>query len=262
MSLADVAILRGLRANRRQPIRASDLAAEASLTRDELADAIAELRAVGYNIGEPENGAYLFGSGPDRLIADDLRAGLDHALIGRQIIVLEQTSSTNEFLLQMATPQVGEGLVVFAEEQISGRGQHGKRWASAARQGLWFSVLLRPQIALGESARLTSWIAGCVADTLRREFSLHPSVKPPNDVYIDGRKVAGVLVEMRAAEKSHVAIAGIGINANQQLDDFPQELRESASSLAIICGHAINRRDLAVAVLRDLDRTYREIFTP
>ncbi|MDQ6810047.1 MAG: biotin--[acetyl-CoA-carboxylase] ligase [Verrucomicrobiota bacterium] len=260
MSAADVAILRALREQPTRPTRALDLANRAALTTGELADAIADLRAAGYAIGEPENGTYLFGSAPDRLIAGDLRAGIDDGLIGGQIIVLEQTGSTNEFLLAMAGPQIAEGFVVFAEEQTAGRGQHGKRWASAARRGLWFSILLRPRISLAESARLTSWIAGCVADTLGREFSLHASVKSPNDVYIGDRKVAGVLVEMRAAEKSHFAIAGIGINATQQIEDFPPELRETASSLAMICGHPIDRRDLAVAVLRDLDRTYREIF--
>ncbi len=83
-------------------------------------------------------------SRPDRLIAADLRASLGENVIGRRIIVLESTASTNDFLRQMLTPELPEGFVVFAEEQTAGRGQRGNRWASASHLGLWFSLLLRP----------------------------------------------------------------------------------------------------------------------
>jgi BirA family biotin operon repressor/biotin-[acetyl-CoA-carboxylase] ligase len=82
-------------------------------------------------------------------------------------------------------------------------------------------------------------------------------VKPPNDVYIDGHKVAGVLVEMLAQPgAAHVAVLGIGINVNQSLTDFPPELRDSATSIAIAARHRQDRNALAVALLRELDRTY------
>ena len=193
---------------------------------------------------------------PDRLIAAELSASLGTSVIGRRIIVLESTRSTNDFLLQMLTPELPEGFVVFAEHQTAGRGQRGHRWESASHQGLWFSVLLRPRIPSAESARLTTWAAQAVANAIRREASFEPAVKPPNDVYISGRKVAGVLVETKAGRgESFSAIIGIGVNINQAPEEFPDELRARAGSLAMALGRRINRTEFAVALLRELEQT-------
>src|SRR6266576_5275587 len=132
----------------------------------------------------------------DRLIAGELQAHFACATIGRQIIVLEQTASTNDAILQLATHQgaavssppssfVNEGFVLFAEHQTAGRGQRGNRWESAAGKGLWFSILLRPKIKLSDSGRLTIWAIEAIAEAIRNEFSLKTTIKLPNDVEID-----------------------------------------------------------------------------
>jgi len=198
---------------------------------------------------------------PDGLVAEELQTDLASGVIGREIIVLEQTGSTNDAILQIANANSKEGLVVFAEHQTAGRGQRGNRWESAAGKGLWFSILLRPKIDLASSPQLTAWAAEAVSGAIQNEFSLTPTIKPPNDVQIDGRKIAGVLVEMRAQEKAaHLAIAGIGVNVNQSREDFPKELQSRAISLAMALGKQIDRQSFAVALLRKLDRTYREKF--
>src|SRR6266516_4091300 len=198
----------------------------------------------------------------DPLNADQLRAHLHCAVIGQQIIVLEQTSSTNDAILQVATANAKEGLVLFAEHQTAGRVQRGNRWESAAGKGLWFSILLRPKIEINDSAQLTIWAIETIADVIRTELSLEPAIKLPNDIQVHGRKVAGVLVEMRAQEKApHLAIVGVGINVNQSMEDFPPELQSRAISLALALHRPVDRRQFAVAVLRYLDRTYRERFT-
>jgi BirA family biotin operon repressor/biotin-[acetyl-CoA-carboxylase] ligase len=198
---------------------------------------------------------------PDGLVAEELQTDLASGVIGREIIVLEQTGSTNDAILQIANANSKEGLVVFAEHQTAGRGQRGNRWESAAGKGLWFSILLRPKIDLASSPQLTAWAAEAVSGAIQNEFSLTPTIKPPNDVQIDGRKIAGVLVEMRAQEKAaHLAIAGIGVNVNQSREDFPKELQSRAISLAMAFGKQIDRQSFAVALLRKLDRTYREKF--
>jgi BirA family transcriptional regulator, biotin operon repressor / biotin---[acetyl-CoA-carboxylase] ligase len=197
----------------------------------------------------------------DRLIAAELQANFSSAVIGHQIIVLEQTGSTNDAILQIANAKSKEGLVIFAEHQTAGRGQRGNRWESAAGKGLWFSILLRPGIDLASSPQLTAWVAEAISGAIQKEFSLTPTIKLPNDVQIDGRKVAGVLVEMRAREKAaHLAIAGIGINVNQSREDFPKELQSRAISLAMALGKQVDRQKFAIALLRKLDRTYRARF--
>ena len=205
----------------------------------------------------------------DRLIASQLQAALTSAFIGRRIVVVEQTTSTNDAILQIASPKGAavsrppahgdEGLVLVAEHQTAGRGQRGNRWESAAGEGLWFSILLRPQIQINESYRLTVWAIEALSDVIRAEFSLDSTIKMPNDIQLRGRKVAGVLVEMRAQQKApHVAVVGIGVNANQS--DFPNELQDKATSIAMTLGRRVNRQEFAVAVLRQLDRTYRQRF--
>src|SRR6476469_10395192 len=198
----------------------------------------------------------------DRLIAGKLEAACRCATIGRQIIVLEQTGSTNDAILQVATPNSNEGLVLFAEHQTAGRGQRGNRWESAAGKGLWFSILLRPEIQLSNSGGLTIWAIEAISDVIRIEFGLEPAVKLPNDIQLNGHKVAGVLVEMRAQNNApHLAVVGIGINVNQCRDDFPAELQDRAISLAMALGRQVDRQNFAVALLRNLDLTYREKFS-
>ena len=197
----------------------------------------------------------------ERFVADEMQAALGNAIIGREIIVLDQTGSTNDAILQIATPHSREGLVLFGEHQTAGRGQRGNRWESAAAKGLWFSILLRPRIEISRSPLLTAWAAKTISEAIEDEFSLKTTIKLPNDVQIDGRKVAGVLVEMRAHKKApHSAIVGMGINVNQALEDFPKELQSRAISLAIALGRQVDRQNFAIALLRNLDRSYRERF--
>ena len=196
-------------------------------------------------------------SGPsDRLIATELRAGLEGCRMGNEIVVVEETASTNDLAWEAAERGAAEGFVAFAERQTKGRGQYGRRWESAAHQGLWLSVLLRPALTLRESPQVTSLLAEVVSATIAEETGCAPTIKAPNDIFIAGRKVAGVLVEGRTAnDGSYVAVAGIGINVNQTLDDFPEELRATAGSLAMASGIQISRTKLAIALLRKLDGT-------
>jgi BirA family biotin operon repressor/biotin-[acetyl-CoA-carboxylase] ligase len=189
---------------------------------------------------------------------DKLRCAMGDCVIGRQIVVLNETTSTNDSVLQGEECETPEGLVVFAEHQTAGRGQRSNRWESTRGKGLWFSILLRPNIEIAESPRLTVWVAKIIAETIQHEYALAPAIKAPNDVQINGRKVAGVLVEMRAQRRApHIAIAGIGINVNHALEDFPEELRSRAISIAMALHREVDRHQLAVALLRNLDQSYQ-----
>jgi BirA family biotin operon repressor/biotin-[acetyl-CoA-carboxylase] ligase len=190
----------------------------------------------------------------DRLIAEELRAGLAGCRVGNEIVVVEEARSTNDLAWEAAECAAPEGFVVFAERQTAGRGQYGRRWDSAPYRGLWLSVLLRPAMTLRESAQLTSLLAEAVASTIKQETGCAASIKPPNDIYIADRKIAGVLVEGRTdKDGTYVAVAGIGINVNQTIDDFPEELRASAGSLAMAAERKIDRTKLAIALLRNLE---------
>lgn len=190
----------------------------------------------------------------DRLVADELRAALGECRMGNQIIVVEETASSNDLAWEAEARGAVEGFVIFAERQTAGRGQYGRRWESAPHRGLWFSVLLRPRITLRDSPQLAALLANAVADAINEQTGCAALIKSPNDIYLFERKVAGILVEGRTgADGCYVAVAGIGVNVNQNIEDFPEELRATAGSLAMAIGRKISRAPLAVALLRKLE---------
>jgi len=196
-----------------------------------------------------------------RLSEDEIRDALSSCTIGREIVVVDETTSTNDSVLERTSPSTREGLVVFAERQTAGRGQRNNSWESATGKGIWFSILLRPKIDIGASPQLAEWAARTVAEMISKEFALQATVKLPNDVVVAQRKIAGVLVEMRAQKNApHIAIVGIGVNVNHRPEDFSEELRARAISLAMALDREVDRHQFAVALLRSLDRSYRDAF--
>ena len=195
----------------------------------------AELQALGYGLETHPHRGYRLVTVPDRLMAEDLRARLQTKVIGREIVVFEETTSTNDAVERMI--QSREGLVVFAESQTKGRGRHARPWVSPRGKGLWFSVLLRPKFPL---ARIT--VAASVAGA-------EAQIKWPNDVTLNGRKLAGILTETRQA----AAILGIGLNVNCRAEDFPSELRAVVTGL-----DCADRPGLAARLLTELDALYAQ----
>jgi BirA family biotin operon repressor/biotin-[acetyl-CoA-carboxylase] ligase len=200
-------------------------------------------------------------SAPDLLHADDLHSRLGTTrIIGRDIRVFEETTSTNDMMARLASDGMKEGAVVFAEAQSRGRGRLGRRWISPARKGLWFSILLRPDLAPQAATQLTVAAATALARAIALQTGLVPEIKWPNDILIGGKKVAGILTEL-TAELDHVkeVVLGIGVDVNLDAAEMPRELRKTATSLKIECGQALDRAELAVAILRELDGDYERI---
>ena len=242
-------------------VSGAEISQRLGITRAAIWSRIEELRQLGYEISASPHQGYQLQSVPDRLVADDL-IGLvaDNHIIGRDIRVFEETNSTNDIVEKLARDGVKEGVVVFAEAQTRGRGRLGRKWLSPARRGLWFSVLLRPDLRPQAATQLTVAAATSLCRAIRAQTELKPQVKWPNDILINGRKVAGVLTEL-AAEIDHVKhlILGIGVDVNLSASEFPVELKKVATSLKIESGRHLNRLDLATAILRELDADYQRI---
>ncbi len=228
------------------------------MERADLAGRIDGLRAAGFRIDEQPGLGYRLVAGPDRLIADDLTARLGSSPLVREILVLESTDSTNDHVARVGRRQRGPGgLAVFAEHQRRGRGRFGRRWESASHLGLWFSLLIRPELPLKHWARLPTWAATGVAAALDGFPGLQAEIKWPNDVQIAGRKVAGILIETGVDLGGEpFAVVGIGLNANHTAPDFPPELADTAGSLRIALGRPVDRTALAVAVIRSLSERF------
>jgi BirA family biotin operon repressor/biotin-[acetyl-CoA-carboxylase] ligase len=256
----DAKILSALRSNP-DGVSGADLAEQLRISRAAIWARIEELRRLGYDIEAGPHLGYRLVSVPDVLHADDLLARVYKTkIIGRDIRVFEQTTSTNDVVEKLARDGVKEGVVVFAESQTKGRGRLGREWVSPAYKGLWFSILLRPDLRPQETTQLTVVSATALCRAIQSETGLNPEIKWPNDILVGGKKVAGVLTELNAElDRVKHVILGIGVDVNLGAGEFPAELRKQATSLKIEAGRAISRADLATAILRELDNDYGRI---
>jgi BirA family transcriptional regulator, biotin operon repressor / biotin---[acetyl-CoA-carboxylase] ligase len=255
----DAHILRALRES--GPVSGAELSSKLGVSRAAIWARIRELRALGYDIAASPHLGYRLLSAPDVLHADDLISRLGKTrIVGRDIRVFEETTSTNDICEKLARDGVKEGVVVFAEAQTRGRGRLGRKWISPARKGLWFSVLLRPALGPQEATRLTVAAATALRRAIHQVTGLKASIKWPNDILSHGRKVAGILTELSAEpDRIKHLILGAGVDVNLNAADFPPELRGQASSLKVELGRAVSRSDLALAVLREFDHDYARV---
>src|ERR1039457_2454343 len=249
----DAKILSALRANT-DGVSGAQLAEELAISRAAVWSRIEELRKVGFAIEAGPHFGYRLVGEPDALLADDLLARLGETkVVGRDIRVFEETTSTNDVIEKLARDGVKEGVVVFAESQTKGRGRLGRKWMSPAKRGLWFSVLMRPDLRPQETTRLNVASATALRRAIESQTGLKPEIKWPNDILIHGKKVAGILTEL-SGELDHVKyiVLGIGVDVNLSQGDFPPELRKLATSLKAELGKPVSRPELAVVILREL----------
>ncbi|RNC69613.1 MAG: biotin--[acetyl-CoA-carboxylase] ligase [Desulfuromonadales bacterium] len=219
---------------------------------------IKTLKTLGYDIEAVPSQGYRLVSSPDILIPADISAGLATAIIGSSIICFRETESTNIIASRLAEEGASEGTVVIADSQTRGKGRLGRQWESPPGVNLYCSVILRPPILPFHAPQLTFLSAVAVAEAIEKTTGLSPAIKWPNDVLVNGCKVAGMLNEMSAeTERVEHLILGIGVNINMMRDQFPADLRYPATSLAIEAGREIERIPFIRALLESLDSLYR-----
>jgi BirA family biotin operon repressor/biotin-[acetyl-CoA-carboxylase] ligase len=257
----DAQILSALRTADDGGVPGAELSQKLGLALPAIHARIEELRRLGYEIEASPHLGYRLLNSPDALHADDLLARLGKTrVIGRDIRVFEDTTSTNDVVERLARDGAGEGAVVFAESQTKGRGRLGRTWLSPSHKGLWCSVLLRPALRLQEATQLTVAAANALARAIGSETGLNPGIKWPNDILIHGKKVAGILTELSAElDRVKYVVLGIGVDVNLAETEFPPELRDSATSLEIETDKPVSRPGLAAAMLRELDEDYARI---
>jgi BirA family biotin operon repressor/biotin-[acetyl-CoA-carboxylase] ligase len=256
----DAKILSALRENA-DGISGAQLADQLNISRAAIWSRIEELRKVGFVIEAGPHFGYRLVDEPDALLADDLLARLGKTrVVGRDIRVFQETNSTNDVAEKLARDGVAEGVVVYAESQSKGRGRLGRKWMSPARKGLWFSVLLRPNLHPLETTQLTVISATALRRAIKTICNLDAEIKWPNDILLGGKKAAGILTEMSAEpDRVRHVIIGIGVDVNLDAAEFPAELKKIATSLKAETGETISRAELAVEILRELDADYARI---
>lgn len=169
----------------------------------------------------------------------------------------QEMESTNSYLKELVAAGAPEGTVVIAEKQTAGRGRLGRSFFSPEEKGIYMSVLLRPELELKRSVLITSMAAVAVANAVERVSGLHAQIKWVNDVFLNQRKVCGILTEAGFdTEKQSLAYAIVGIGVNVGAMEFPEELKNIATSVSNECGFAVKKEKLEEEILNELNRWY------
>jgi BirA family biotin operon repressor/biotin-[acetyl-CoA-carboxylase] ligase len=236
------------------------------LTRAAVWKHVEALRSQGYRIDAVPARGYRLAGVPDRLTPLEIRPLLNTHDLGQVLHWYEEVGSTSDRAKELAEEGAEGGEVVIAEAQTAGRGRRGRVWSSPPRRNLYFSVVLRPDLPPARAPELTLVASLALCDALR-QAGVAAGIKWPNDVLASGRKIAGVLTELAAEpDRVHWVVVGAGVNVNARPEDFPEELRDQATSVLIERGQAAPRALLAAAcftALEDwLDRHAEEGFAP
>jgi len=189
---------------------------------------------------------------------EELRRYFLSKTIGRRVEFREETGSTNTEALRLALEGTPEGTVVLADAQSEGRGRLDRAWESPPSKNLYLSVVLRPDIPAASSSLIPLMTGVAVADVVSQYCPGRVRLKWPNDILVGGKKICGMLTEMRTkGDRVHFLIVGIGLNVNMRKLDFPRELRETATSLRIETECDIERLDAATRLFEHAERWYR-----
>ncbi len=240
-------------------ISGEELAQRLSLSRTAVWKHIKALRKEGYEIESSSRLGYLLKSSPNLIFPAEIIYGLETESFGQKIHYFQEVDSTNNKAKQLAFAGAPEGTLIIAEEQTGGRGRLGRGWFSPLG-GLWFSLILRPQISPSEVSKVTLLAGAAGAETIQEATGLEPKIKWPNDILIDGKKLAGILTEMETeADRVHFVILGMGINANIDRANFPPDLRKTAVSLSEALGKNVDRGGILRTLLKKLESGYAQL---
>lgn len=176
----------------------------------------------------------------------------------REIMMFDRVDSTNRIALEMASQGLPGGIVILAEAQEKGKGRLGREWFSPEGMNLYFSLLLRPYQPARDFPLYSLATSVALIEAIQRTTGLAVQIKWPNDVVLEDKKLAGILLESEVrGEQSPPLVVGVGVNVNIGLTDFPQELQKSATSLRIALGRPVDRADLLIELFNQLVEQYR-----
>lgn len=265
MNSAKEIILKKLKKNKGIYISGEKLCAEIGISRTAVFKHIRSLKKLGYSIVSQKRLGYCLTEIPDILVPFEIGEGLKTRFIGKNIYHLDNIGSTNDYAKKLAAKGVGDGTIVIASTQSSGRGRLGRKWASHSG-GIWLSVILYPDIDPYNAPKMTMISALSVTQALKKVTGLDVKIKWPNDVLVElkhqgrrkvsYRKICGILTEMNAEmDKVNWIVMGIGVNVNNRI---PVNLQSTACSLASLMGRELSKVTILQEILRALEYNYTE----
>ena len=219
---------------------------------------IDQLKKEGYQIEAVRNKGYRLIDSPDVMSKAEIESLMDTKWAGSNVVYYDEIDSTNNRAKEAGDNKAPHGTLFVADMQVAGKGRRGRVWQSPAGSSIYMTILLYPEISPLKAPQLTLVMAIAVAEGIKEVTGLDTKIKWPNDIVVNGRKICGILTEMSTEIDyiNHVVI-GAGINVNQ--DDFPEDIRKTASSLKMEFGKQVKRSELIAAIMKSFEKDY-EIF--
>lgn len=215
------------------------------------------LRRRGFGIEGARGAGYRLLGHPDVIEEAELFSRLPAGSMWQSLIFFPTTDSTNSRAVHLAEEGAPHGTVVCADGQTGGRGRFGRRWESPPGLNLYVSLILRPPVEPRHAPRLTLVTAVALASAVEEFVGAPAALKWPNDLYLGGRKAAGILAEMSAdADRVRHVVVGVGLNVNAERSDFPEELVEKATSLKLAAGTPFRRVEVLARFLARFSEAY------
>lgn len=191
------------------------------------------------------------------MMEQEVRSQLNTRFWGQNAVFFDEADSTNNIIKKMAEDGAKHGTLAIAEVQTAGRGRRGRSWSSPKGSGIWMSFLLRPDMAPQNVSMLTLVAALAARTAVLEETGIKTQIKWPNDIVANGKKVCGILTELSATpDKVHHVVVGVGINANTK--EFPEDIKDTATSLLLEGGMEVNRASLIVAFGKAFEMYYEQ----
>ena len=234
------------------------LSQELSISRMAVSKNIGTLRKEGYHIQAVTKKGYCLTALPDRLVAAEIIPKLNTRIFGqKEIYHYDVIDSTNIRARELAEKGAAEGTLVIAESQTAGRGRRGRTWVSPQNDGIYLSLIAHPWLSPVEAPQLTLLTAVALANAIMNKTDLVIQIKWPNDLLIEGRKLSGILTELRTeGDRVAYVIIGIGINVNTTAGDLSVVTDQKVTSIAVETGAKASRLELLQAFLEEFEHQY------
>lgn len=216
---------------------------------------INRLKEEGYLIDSVSNKGYRLLSQPDVVTSEAILSKLQTNYMGRQVFSYDEVTSTNTVAKQLADEGKEEGTLIVSDKQIQGKGRRGRYWESPKGSGIFMTVILKPMMKPVYASMLTLVAALALNDAITDLTGLEAKIKWPNDVVVNKKKVAGILTEL-SAEVDYINHIVVGIGVNVSMKDFPEELKDKATSLLLESGKSIGRAQLIAKTMEYLECYY------
>jgi BirA family biotin operon repressor/biotin-[acetyl-CoA-carboxylase] ligase len=238
-------------------ISGEKLGRELNISRSAVWKHIKELRSKGYKVNSSPHLGYFLVSATDLIVPEEISCNLKTSFIGKKIVYRAEVSSTQDIAGKYAIDKAEEGTAVIAESQTLGKGRKGRAWLSPGSGGIYVSIILRPNIRPVNAVQIPLVVGVALAKAIRKSTSLDARIKWPNDIYINNKKVCGILAEISCeVDRINHIIVGIGINANTRMNELPSDIQEVATSIAAEYGKDISRAELLRSFFTELEEVY------